>query len=312
MNSAMNIFWNTSENRTRAFWRLILQFLIYIILTIVLLVSMKWILVTIGIIASYQIEPYENIIDASGIIISVWLAARILDKRSFINVGLQISKDWWIDFRFGLFLGGLLITLIFVVEFSFGWVIVTGTFVSEGTNTLFALGMIHSIVLFLALAFAEELFFRGYQITNVTEGLTSRSIGPKWAANWAVVISSSLFALLHANNPHASFISTTSAFMGGTILSLGFVVTKQLAIPIGFHFSWNFFQGSIFGYVVSGEQISKATFIAVEQGGPALWVGNEFGPESGLLAFLAIGLGIVMTTLWVKSRRRNVELTFLR
>ncbi len=92
------------------------------------------------------------------------------------------------------------------------------------------------------------------------------------------------------------------------ILALGFILTGELAIPIGFHITWNFFQANVFGFTVSGMEFSWATILATEQSGPALWVGDAFGPESGLLAIGAVFLGCLLILLWVRLRYGRVGL----
>ena len=63
-----------------------------------------------------------------------------------------------------------------------------------------------------------------------------------------------------------------------------------------------------FGFPVSGEEFSSATLLATERNGPELWVGDAFGPESGLLAFAATGLGCVLIAAWVRWRYGRIAL----
>jgi hypothetical protein len=59
---------------------------------------------------------------------------------------------------------------------------------------------------------------------------------------------------------------------------------------------------------VSGGDLSPTTFVVVDQHGPALWVGDGFGPEAGLLAIGAMVIGIVLIALWVRLRRGCIRL----
>ncbi len=45
-----------------------------------------------------------------------------------------------------------------------------------------------------------------------------------------------------------------------------------------------------------------------EQSGPELWVGDAFGPESGLLAIGAVLLGCLLIVSWVRLRYGRVGL----
>ena len=96
--------------------------------------------------------------------------------------------------------------------------------------------------------------------------------------------------------------------MGGIFLGMGYVLTGSLAIPIGTHITWNFFQGNVFGFPVSGTTFFPVTFAAIEQSGPDAWTGGSFGPEGGLMGLLAILLGILAVAVWVRLRYGKLTL----
>jgi hypothetical protein len=160
--------------------------------------------------------------------------------------------------------------------------------------------------LFLCVGIYEELVSRGYQLRNAAEGLNLPGVGPRGAVLLAWVLSSVLFGYLHAANPSATPLSTFNVALAGLMLGFGYVLTGELAIPIGLHVTWNFFQGAVFGFPVSGLSVAGATFLSTDQGGPALWTGGPFGPEGGLLAPGAMAVGILLTALWVRLRRGGI------
>jgi membrane protease YdiL (CAAX protease family) len=243
-------------------------------------------------------------------IASVWLAGRFLDHRPFSGFGLRLKdRDWWLDLGFGLFLGSLLMTGIFLVELEAGWIRVTGTFQTVGrVNAPFFLVVLAPAALFSCVGIYEELIFRGYQLRNMAEGLNFPDVGPRGAIILAWVISSSLFGLLHLANPGATAVSTVNIAFAGLLLGAGYILTGRLAISIGLHITWNFFQGNVFGFPVSGLGPVGATFISIEQGGPPLWTGGAFGPEAGLLDIVAAVIGGLLILLWVRARSGKVAL----
>jgi uncharacterized protein len=198
---------------------------------------------------------------------------------------------------------------VFLVQFAFGWVTVTGSFESGVPGAPFVLAVLLPLAVFLCVGVYEEALSRGYQLTNLAEGLNYPALGgPKGAVVMAWVITSGIFGFLHLGNPGASFISTTNIALAGILLGVGYVLTGQLAIPIGVHITWNFFQGNVFGFPVSGLEGLGATFLSTETSGPKLWTGGVFGPEAGLLVPIAIAVGSVAIFLWVKLRHGRASI----
>ena len=105
---------------------------------------------------------------------------------------------------------------------------------------------------------------------------------------------------------NATVVSTVNLFLAGLFLGLPFLLTDQLAMPIGIHITWNFFQGNVFGFPVSGTSNNETTFIAVHQNGPDMWTGGAFGPEAGLLGLAAIIVGSLLIIWWAKRTRGAV------
>jgi membrane protease YdiL (CAAX protease family) len=240
------------------------------------------------------------------VLLATWLVVRFIDRRPWSEIGLQFDRPWWLDLIFGLFLGALLMSFVFVVELVAGWVAVRDFFVVDLNATPFVVALIGPLVVSLVISIIEELLARGYQLRNLAEGLNLPAIGPNRAIVLSWIISSLLFGLLHVFNPNATWLSTLYLMLTGVFFGLGFVLTGRLGLPIGLHFAWNFVQGNVYGFPVSGNVFGGATVITIEQGGPALWTGGAFGPEAGLLGIMAILLGCLFTLLWVGRRYKQV------
>jgi hypothetical protein len=108
---------------------------------------------------------------------------------------------------------------------------------------------------------------------------------------------------LHIFNPGATWISTFGIFLAGLFLALGYVLTKQLWLPIGLHIGWNFFEGVVFGFPVSGMNTYK--LITLQITGPDAWTGGLFGPEAGLILIPSLFLGIILVYFYSKNRVRH-------
>lgn len=316
----MRIFTSEEERRPRALWRLLAQavifqaaaFLFFAPLAAVWSVAGSTETFSGGSVAALAGSPavllLGSVSSLGAVILSLWLAARFMDRRPFRDFGFHLDGGWWLDLLFGLTLGAALMTGIFLVEISLGWVRVEGTFESNLPGTPFWISLALPVVIFLCVGIYEEMFSRGYQLRNMAEGLNYSFLGPGGAIVAAWVLSSAIFGVLHLGNPNATLLSAFNITLAGLMLGAGYVLTGELAIPIGLHITWNFFQGNVFGFPVSGLKPVGATFISTEQGGPELWTGGAFGPEAGLLDPIATLTGITLITLWVRFRRGRAEI----
>jgi len=230
------------------------------------------------------------------------LAARFLDRRPLAGYGLGFGREWWLDLGVGLALGAGLMTAVFLVGYALGWYRVAGVLVADGAVAP-ALGA--TLALFLSVGIYEELFARGYLLTNLAEGFGF--LGEREAVAVAVAVSSAVFGVLHATNPGASAFSTASIALAGVMLAAGYVLTGELGLPIGLHIAWNLFQGAVFGLGVSGLDVGVAV-VDAEPVGPALATGGSFGPEAGLLGLAAVAVGTALVVAYARWREGAVRL----
>jgi membrane protease YdiL (CAAX protease family) len=208
---------------------------------------------------------------------------KYVDRKSFSSLGFQAAsrvKDWLIGLMVGfevMFLGFMSLTITNQLDFL--------TFQYNFTNLLLCL------VYFMVVAFSEELLMRGYVLGNLLLSFD------KYVA---LAISALLFSLLHGFNAEFTFLGAINLFLAGILLGISYLFTKSLWFPIALHFSWNFFQGPIFGFNVSGN--SYYTLFLTAYPSPTIWNGGAFGFEGSILCvlFQLIAIGIVY--LWFKDR----------
>jgi len=297
-------FWNREERRVRALWRIVT--LVAVMAGASLAIQATGLLPQRGTREFYVVGGTLRLLVG---LVTVWLVGWLLDRRRFRDFGFSLDREWWADLAFGLGLGVVLMIGIFLVERALGWVTVTGTLRTSVPGEAFWAAVLMPAALFLGVGILEELLARGYLLRNVAEGLAFPWLGGARAGLIvACVISSALFAWGHADNPNATWVSTVNIAFAGALLALGFMLTGQLALPIGLHITWNFFQGSVFGFPVSGTSRLRTSFMATEQSGPDLWTGAAFGPEAGLVGLFAMVLGAVLIVLWVRWRQGGVRL----
>ena len=286
------LFLTTKEQRLRAGWRLAFQFL--------------WMAALLGVFglpleALTRLLPGfhpqatllgSTVIAFLAITISVYLARRYLDRRSFKSLGLHSNAQGWRDLFFGIGLSGLLIGFVYLVEWAAGWLRFDGFAWQTQTSGWVLGGFLGSATVFILVGWYEELYFRGYLLHNLSDGLNLA---------WGVSLSAAIFAIAHAANPNLSWEALMGLFASGLFLAFGYLRTRQLWLPIGLHIGWNFFEGSVFGFPVSG--IGYFRLIEQTDLGPQLATGGEFGPEAGLIILPALLLGAVLIYIFSRNRQ---------
>lgn len=262
----------------RVGWRLIGQLLLYLVfaLTVSALVF-PWI--PEG--GVYLI--LEELVVLVVVVGSVYPARRFLDRRSLGSLGIAWKPGSLRQFLVGFFIAGISMSLLFFTFLGMGWLQVDG-FVWQNQAWSAILGSLGiSLLVHLMVGFSEELMARGYWMQNLAE---------KLGLPWAAVLSAALFSLLHAGNPGYSWMAFLGLFAGGFDVAYGYARTRSLWLPIGLHMGWNFFEGAVYGFTVSGAQ--EAGLVLQRVVGPELWTGGGFGPEAGLLMLAAVGVNLIL------------------
>ncbi len=310
-----SIFWNSGQSRLRSGYRILIQLALALGIGIGIQVLIASLVPNIKFNADSPLWIFLALTDIRLIsgLFSVWLIGRLLDKRPFLSFGFHFNKEWWIDFLFGIGLGIILMTIIFFIEYAAGWIKITDVFHYRSTDQNIIVPLIVVLLVFISVGIQEEITTRGYLLRNLSEGLNFKWLGPNAAIIIAWLFSSALFGYYHLNNPNATLVSTINIAIVGAFFGLAYIMTGELAIPIGVHISWNFFQGNVFGFPVSGLKIPAdvVTFIKVEQLGPETWTGNAFGPEGGLIGTIAIILGFIFTYIWIRFRKGKKGIAIL-
>ena len=303
------------RRRLRAFWRILAFLALFGVLANVLgsVVILVWAAASGSLeapvsgigqdIGGSALLVVTGISSLPAVFIALWIVGKLLDRRPLKDFGFRLNGGWFLDLGFGLALGAGLMAAIFLVQLSAGWVTVAGTFETIRPGASFGTALLAPVVTFLCVGIYEEALSRGYLLRNIAEGLNLPGLGPRGGILVAWIASSMVFGALHLPNPNSTLVSTANITLAGILLGAGYVLTGQLAIPIGVHITWNFFQGTVFGFPVSGLQPIGATFVATEESGPDLFTGGVFGPEAGLLVVAATVLGTLFTFLWVRYRR---------
>ena len=212
-------------------------------------------------------------------LIGVFIFRVFVDRKSFMSLGLQFSghrNDAIAGFMMAVSILGIG-TMILYFSGHLKW-----TDITFNINDLsIELGLL------LLVAFYEEIIFRGYILGNLLESVN------KWVA---LLISAILFALFHADNPGINIIPILNVFLAGILLGVNYIYTRNLWFAILFHLGWNFFQGPLLGYKISG--INLGTLLQTELKGDLLLTGGDFGFEGSVVC---TGLTLVAALLLYRA-----------
>ena len=306
-----NIFLSPDEPRLRAGWRLLIQAVLMLALAMCFGLLLNIPLAILGIWGIGELIVLE-FIELFAITLSVFLARRLLDKRTVASLGLKFNRYSLWDVLAGLLIAGLVMGLVYLLEWSLGWLTFEGYAWQYESPSLVQVNAAIILLTFIMVGWSEELLFRGYYLQNLASGLTHSETNPSGRGLiWGVILSTLVFSVLHLLNPYASWVSFVGIFLAGLFLAYGYLHTGQLWLSIGLHIGWNFFEGPVFGFPVSGMDFYRITRITVT--GPELWTGGSFGPEAGLVVLPALALGALLVYGYtVVSRESGVERRELR
>ena len=286
------IFLSPNEARLRAGWRLLIQILMMLVISIVISIAFAPLLFSVHGTVFFFLGQVAELIAFTA---SIFLARLFLDRRSIASMGLRLDRRVWKDILAGIGITFIMMALVFAAMSAAGWLTFEG-FAWEAEPIQQVLGGTFGFLgIFILVGWNEELLSRGYHLQTLASG-----------ANlfWGVLLSSAVFGALHLGNPNATWVSAAGIFFAGLFLAYGYLRTGQLWLSIGLHIGWNFFEGVVFGFPVSGLDIYPLTRIQVQ--GPGMWTGGAFGPEAGLVILPALltGAGLIF---WHTRNRRAKE-----
>lgn len=217
-------------------------------------------------ICSYLIQCIVLII----LVILFWNA---LDKGQVKDIGLTNIKGSYKDLLIGLLIGSVSFTIVAII------LILTKSveLVDGFSKPNFSGSLIIQLIIFIFVGINEELFSRGYCMTILKQ--TKKSWVP-------LVVSSMIFALMHSMNAGISLLAYINLFLFGILMGYLFIKTKNLWMCIGYHITWNYFQGDVFGFLVSGN--STNSIYTIKTINANIINGGIFGPEGGLVVTILL------------------------
>jgi uncharacterized protein len=266
-----------SDGQFRAGWK------------VLLFMTVNWVMIGFAEVYAWQLGLLDSEVTwrwiSGGLTLGLSWLFLAGEGRPLVSLGLRPGRRWGLEFLSGT-LGGLLLMVIVALTVralgGFHW--------EPSPNPLSALG--YGAWIFLAVAFSEEISYRGYAFQRLAEGL----------GHWgALGLAGAFFAYGHWANPGMTgatrIWATLNIGLAGVLLGLCFLKTRSLALPMGLHLGWNWTQGSMLGFGVSGLRI-ESMMRPVFHGRPEWLTGGAFGLEASLPCAVFTTLAIFGLSRW--------------
>ena len=213
----------------------------------------------------------------AGSFLAAWTLLKNWDHLPVADLGLSL-KGRAKDIFWGTFVALAIYTVGFGILYGLGEVEITAVHFS-------AYDFLLSWILMLLVALTEEIAFRGFVLGHLLAAGVNRFV--------ALFLSSALFSLMHIFNPNFSLIAFLNILLAGILIGSTYIYTRNLWFAIALHLFWNWLQGPILGFEVSGGRLG-GTLLSLELPEENIINGGTFGFEGSILC-TALMIAIVIT-----------------
>ena len=217
------------------------------------------------------------------ILLLVFARVKFREKRSISSIGLKkegFIKKYFIGFGIGILMFSIVVLLLSIS----GHIVVNRNPVSP-SGILALSGVLIVIPGWMIQSATEEILSRGW-FMNV--------LGARYNVAVGLIVSSAFFGLMHFANPNVSILAIINIVLVGLFLGLYVIKTNDLWGVCGLHAAWNWTQGNVFGFEVSGQKVTSGSLMHLKLTGAEWFTGGAFGPEAGMAAAIILSIGIII------------------
>lgn len=214
----------------------------------------------------------------------VWISWTKVMKKNIKFLGLKKFAEHKKEFLVGLLLGLVTISIVFAL------IMITGNAIISDWTPHFSWDMLLYLVMYILIGFSEEIFGRGYVMGTLRHTGNNKYV--------VFGISMLVFALLHGMNNGITVLSYINIGLVAGVFAYMYYKSGNIWMCIGYHITWNFFQG-LYGFPVSGGGGAKLFDMVYETNN--IFNGGEFGPEGGLFVSAISILMIVFVNLYYRN-----------
>ena len=236
-----------------------------------------------------QFQLYVDLAGAVAILLTTWIAVKMVDKRPFSTAGLHLGHVRR-DLSLGLVAGVAWLGLSIGILVAAGWA-------SPQDLPVFSVAALSIAgVSVLLNVLTQQLLVFGYIL---------QTIRAKTGLPIAIAVSAILFSAIHVAAFEGAWIPPINVLGAGLVFSLAYAITGNLWLPIGIHFGWNMLLGPVLGLTVSGTGSLGLGWTAFEITGPAQFTGGAFGIEGGLIVtFTTCALSAILILMLTRKEAK--------
>lgn len=237
-----------------------------------------------------------NISLTLSVILLIFLWVRFVEKRKFSSIGFD-SNNFILKYILGFVIGILMMSATVALLYFFGLITIENNASSIIGNFVLS-SILLAIPAWMIQSAMEEILVRGW-LMNV--------LGAKYTPIIGLVVSAVFFGLIHLENAGISFIAILNIILVGLFLGLCVIKTNNLWVVCGIHAAWNFSQGNIYGFEVSGSKSVAGSIFNFKLRGSELLSGGTFGPEAGLCATIVLLICTIIIALILKNKNTSID-----
>ena len=275
----MTLFLN-SERKIKNIW--------WVVIFFILLSAFLFPLIILADRFSFEITLAHQVI----MIVVASIICQLLRHKPISEISGSINWIWLKELFTGLIIGAALMGLPALLLTIFGYIHWEKNAFSYST-------ILSGFTLFMLVAIAEELLFRGFIFQRLIQAFG------KWPAQ---LIIAGLFLLTHINNPGMTgtvkTLASVNIFIASIMFGIAYLKTQSLAMPLGLHFMANYMQGTVLGFGVSGGK-DPSVFKPIFEHAPLWLSGGDFGIEASIPGLFFLMLITMVLYKWYPQKVRE-------
>lgn len=228
----------------------------------------------------------DHISSEIGMLLVEWSIMLIVSLASVWTIDRLIVKKGWALYGFSsanllasLGIGARVASVILLACFALFWLL---GYLHIERFDFQANMLLLWFVFFLIQPLTEEVVMRSFFQSHI-----QRLFG-KYAG---LLLSAAIFAFIHSANDHFTILGGLQILGGGLLMGLLYLHTRNIWAAFAMHAVWNFMQGILLGFPVSGMETYQLLHTRIE--GPNWLTGGAFGLEGSVLSLLFILIAVV-------------------